>query len=57
MLRSTMIWFKLLSEPIILSGELTLLFLLLALLEDAHTLVLLSWPSFCFSLHTEIPGR
>ena len=48
---------KLLSGPIILSGELTLLLLLLALLEYAHTLVLLSWPSFCFSLHTEIPGR
>lgn len=57
MLGSTMIWFKLFSGPIILSGELTLLLLLLSLLEDAHTLVPLSWPSFCFSLHPETPGR
>ena len=57
MLGSTMIWFKLFSGPIILSRELSLLLLLLSLLEDAQTLVPLSRPSFCFSLHPETPGR
>lgn len=57
MLGSTMIWFKLLTGPIIPSGKLTLLLLLLSLLEDAHILVPLSWPSFWFSLHPETPGR
>ena len=45
-----MIWFKLLSDPITLSGELTLLLLSLSLLEHAHTLVPLSG-SFLIVFH------